>query len=240
MLRAEPESTDNSQENIHQQEAKHTKLCLHLVHVLQLADFAQLLEGSNIEQVEIPYLIKAIGIVHQSVNEIIVFLCGNAEAEVNIAGIAIFFQQVHIENYGGESTTIFVRSVEMRPANRLGNSTNAMAYRSIGIPIRDFTSQQSIGILETQLRIIVRQIGSYHNLLAAYRLHQFVGACSVSRLVAEHTEEVRLYNHQPGVQHGSIYGNENAIAAFVVGIAVLRKGDRFHPGAMLQAVYNLQ
>ena len=87
LLRTEPECADNAQEDIQQQETEHAKLRLPFVHVFQLADFAQMAERCNVQQIQITYLIKAVGIIHQLFGKVLIGIFGNAQADCDITGI---------------------------------------------------------------------------------------------------------------------------------------------------------
>lgn len=87
LLRTEPECADNTQKDIQQQETEHAKLRLLFVHVFQLADFAQMAERCNVQQIQITYLIKAVGIIHQLFGKVLIGIFGNAQADCDITGV---------------------------------------------------------------------------------------------------------------------------------------------------------
>ena len=105
LLCTEPESADNAQKNIHQQKAEHTKLGFGFIHVLTFAYLAQILERSYIEQIEIPYLIEAVSILHKLLHKAGIGIRTDTKTESDVSWISIFFQSVKVKMQSCISTS---------------------------------------------------------------------------------------------------------------------------------------
>ena len=150
VLRAEPEGTNHTQEDVEQQEAQDAELRLDFVHILQLVDIAQLAEWLYVKQVGIAHTVEAVGIGHERIHETVVSVRRHAQAQLQVGRVLELHHHFARKVGGDEGPAPLVGSLKVVPARGLGYAGNAQAVVTVRVPQGQLTTQQRRGVGHAQ------------------------------------------------------------------------------------------
>ena len=231
LLRAEPERTEQSQEDVEQQEAHAHNQDTHLAGIALLKTAADILEALDVADVEIAYaeLLLAVGL--QVLHEVLVPVGTDADTELIISINPIIRQQIHIEHHGIAGTCL----TDVVVAHILQGGAQTVHLGRIPEQIEFLLTYQR----RHRDAVLAIQVVRSQEVAPLQYFSQLLGRLASRPPVTEHTHEVGRRNaadRPAGCMKRIIIHFRRAVTS-IVRISAQRQAHHLYLGAATQTLH---